>query len=528
MPGPMPTGGPFAMPMMESFVPRKIQPWIYLLIACIFQFSSSFYAGSMAHVMGELAFTKEDVMMINFFGLVGINLPFPFLFRYKFHFTNKSLLINAACVIIVCNILTMFVTSLPLICAINFVAGYFKLCGTFECMSNIQLWQTPKRDFSIFFPELYIVVLGSIEWNQFAAAYVDFFANWRMMHVLVIALMVLVVIFLLTCTKHFRFMKPLPLFGMDWLGMALWAALMLELCYIFNYGEYYDWLANDHIRYMIVALVPTAYFCINRARHIRHPFIAPQAWTYKNIWRMLLLFLAGELLVAIPNVIQNAYIGSILHYDSLHLANFNIMAFVGVILGCGFSYLWIHVLRLSYVRVIAIGFAAMVLSQILLYFLIAPGVDIEKFYMPTILRNFGFAINFASLTIYMEELMPFQHFFMGLTMMGFVRTGAGQAFSGAVYSYALRWAMADNTARYSGILNDVHIYGHDIGRTISSFMQQMLLISSKQIYGITCFVGIFLVLFMLMYSVPVRSTLKKMPYWNQIGKQVKKQMNKSE
>jgi hypothetical protein len=88
--------------------------------------------------------------------------------------------------------------------------------------------------------------------------------------------------------------------------------------------------------------------------------------------------------------------------------------------------------------------------------------------------------------------------------------------------------MADNTARYSGILNDVHIYGHDIGRTISSFMQQMLLISSKQIYGITCFVGIFLVLFMLMYSVPVRSTLKKMPYWNQIGKQVKKQMNKSE
>ena len=227
MPGPMPTGGPFTMPMMKSFVPRKIQPWIYLLIACIFQFSSSFYAGSMAHVMGGLAFTKEDVMMINFFGLVGINLPFPFLFRYKFHFTNKSLLINAACVIIVCNILTMFVTSLPLICAINFVAGYFKLCGTFECMSNIQLWQTPKRDFSIFFPELYIVVLGSIEWNQFAAAYVDFFANWRMMHVLVIALMVLVVIFLLTCTKHFRFMKPLPLFGMDWLGMALWAALTL-------------------------------------------------------------------------------------------------------------------------------------------------------------------------------------------------------------------------------------------------------------------------------------------------------------
>jgi hypothetical protein len=53
-------------------------------------------------------------------------------------------------------------------------------------------------------------------------------------------------------------------------------------------------------------------------------------------------------------------------------------------------------------------------------------------------------------------------------------------------------------------------------------MQQMLLISSKQIYGITCFAGVFLVLLMLLYSVPVRSTLKKMPYWNQIGRQMKK------
>jgi DHA2 family multidrug resistance protein len=524
MAGPIPTSGPFKMPMVKSFVPKKLQPWIYLLIAASFQFVDVFYTGSMTRIMGETGMLREDVMMICYCGLIGINLPFPFLFRYKFHFTNKSLLLNAACVILICNVLTMYITWLPALCAITFVGSYFKLCGTFECMSNIQLWQTPKRDFSVFFPELYIIVLGAIQWNPFVASYVGYYFNWHVMHIVGICLMLLVIAYVATCTRHFRFMKPMPLFGMDWLGMALWAALLMEICYIFNYGEHYNWLDSTRIRMMIVAVLPTAYFCINRERHVHHPFIDPKAWKYKNITRMLLLYLAAELMAAIPNVIQNAYIEGILHYDSLHTANFNLFAFIGIILGCGFTYLWIHKLRLSYVRIIAIGFAAMVASQIMLYFIISPDINIEKFYMPTVLRNFGFAINFTALTIYMEELMPFQHFFMGLTMMGFIRTGGGQAFGGAVYSFALRWATADNTARYSGILNSVHTYGQNIQHVASDFMQQMLLISSKQIYGITCFVGVFFVLFLLMYSTPVRSTLKKMPYWNVVGRQMRKTM----
>ena len=32
--------GPFIMPMFRSFVPRKMQPWIYLFIAVTFQLSS--------------------------------------------------------------------------------------------------------------------------------------------------------------------------------------------------------------------------------------------------------------------------------------------------------------------------------------------------------------------------------------------------------------------------------------------------------------------------------------------------------
>ena len=39
--------GPFVMPMFRSFVPRKMQPWIYLFIAVTFQLSGGVYLGAL-------------------------------------------------------------------------------------------------------------------------------------------------------------------------------------------------------------------------------------------------------------------------------------------------------------------------------------------------------------------------------------------------------------------------------------------------------------------------------------------------
>lgn len=134
----------FSMPMFNPWVPEKVRPWIYLLFALFFQLSSGVYFGSLQQMVGATGFTREDMVMVAMFGVVGVNMPFPFLFRYKLRFTNQQLLINAACVIAVCNLLSLWLISsdfgewrLPLLCIISYMAGYFKLCGTFECFSNI-------------------------------------------------------------------------------------------------------------------------------------------------------------------------------------------------------------------------------------------------------------------------------------------------------------------------------------------------------------------------------------------------------
>ena len=134
MAGPPMLQGPFSVPSFNSYVPRRLQPWIYLLFAFIFQLSGGIYGGAMSHVMGEYSLMREDVLMVIMCNVVGVAMPFPFLFKMKFRFTNRSLLLNAALVIAVCNVLIVWTESLPVMCALSYIAGFFKLCGTFECM----------------------------------------------------------------------------------------------------------------------------------------------------------------------------------------------------------------------------------------------------------------------------------------------------------------------------------------------------------------------------------------------------------
>ena len=55
------TGGPpphqeFSMPMMKGWVPRPIQPWLYVLTALCFQFSGGVYLGALDSIRGTTNF----------------------------------------------------------------------------------------------------------------------------------------------------------------------------------------------------------------------------------------------------------------------------------------------------------------------------------------------------------------------------------------------------------------------------------------------------------------------------------------
>lgn len=507
MAGPPMLQGPFRVPSFNSYVPRRLQPWIYLLFAFIFQLSGGIYGGAMSHVMGEYSLMREDVLMVIMCNVVGVAMPFPFLFKMKFRFTNRSLLLNAALVIAVCNVLIVWTESLPVMCALSYIAGFFKLCGTFECMSNIQLWMTPKRDFTVFFPLLYCIVLGNIALSPWITEHLIYiYQDWRIINWTMAGAMLTVALVVYVTTHDFRFMKPLPFISVDYLGCLLWSAWMLEFIFFFNYGEYYNWLDSKVMRMDVVLFLVTGYFCISRMMHIRHPYISPEAWRYKRLIPLLILFAFVEFMGSTPKVLQTAFTGGVLHFGNLTTNVLNVVEWGAVIMGCLFCLLWCKVLHWKYTRLLTIGVAAMVGYPVMMYSLIDQGLPIERLYLPTALRSFGNAIFFCMLTVYLEELMPFQHFFMGLTMAGIIRNGPVATMCSGLFSFGIRHQMADNMAR--GLPYDA---------------TQLLMISVRQLYGITCLIGIAVLLIFLIWDIePVRSTLKKMPSWNFVGKMMKR------
>ena len=501
--------GPFRVPSFYGFIPRRLQPWLYLAIAFIFLMSGGIYGGAMSQVMGEYSLMREDVLMIVMFNVVGVAMPFPFLFRMKFRFTNRQLLINAALVVAACNVLITLTDSVPVMCVLAYVAGFFKLCGTFEIMSTIQLWITGKRDFTVFFPVLYCLVLGNMSLSPWVTEHLIYICqDWRAINYAMAGLLLAVALFLYVTTHDFRFMKPLPFISVDYLGCLLWSAWMLEFIFFFNYGEHYNWLDSGVMRADALLFVVTGYFCVQRMRHIRHPYIAPGAWRYRRLVPLLVLFAFVEFMGSTPKVLQTAFTGAVLHFGTVTTNVLNFVEWTGAIAGCLFCLFWCKVLRLKYTRLLTLGVAAMVCYPVMMYFLIDPGLPIEALYAPTFLRSFGNAIFFCMLTVYLEELMPFQHFFMGLTMAGIIRNGPVSTMCSGLYSFALRRQMADNMAR--GLPYDA---------------SQLLMISVRSLYGITCLVGIAVLLVFLMWDIqPVRSTLKKMPAWNFVGRKMKRSM----
>lgn len=516
--------GPFTMPMFRAFVPRQIQPWIYLFFAVTFQLSGGLYLGTLNQMIGETTLMREDLLMCLYCNLAGMAIYFPVLFRMKFRFTNKTLLIAAATGVLFCNLLAPYITCLPLLWAVCFIEGICKIQGTFECMSNIQLWMTPQRDFTVFFPWLHIVILGSMQLADILSTSFMYYYHWSYMHLFIAGLMLVDLLILYTCTRHFRIIKKFPLFGIDWLGAVLWATLLLEVAYLFDYGDWYDWWNSPVIRRLSVAIIITFCISLGRMLTIRHPYFEPKMWTYRYLFPILILITLVEAFLATEHVLEEIFCSEVMDYEEMVSVRLNWFVLIGIIAGCLFAYWWMHVKRFNYLRLIIVGILGLIGYLSGYYFLLTTEIPISELYLPSIFRGFAYAILSATFMVCLEEIMTFQHFFQALSVFNMLHMVVGGVLGAALYTQGFSYYVTDNMARYGASVDRVAVSQStfQIGHFIEDFVQKMMEISLKQLYGWTLYACILLLLLFLIYDAPIRRELKPMPSWRSLRKEVAK------
>ncbi|MBD5320901.1 MAG: hypothetical protein HDS07_08470 [Bacteroides sp.] len=478
--------GPFDIPEVPDYIPRRLKPYLFILFVLIVQFSGGLYLAAASDMVGTTALMQEDILMAGYASLIGLAINFAVMFRIKFRFSTRAQLLASAAVLIAANLICAHTTSVPLLVATCFVAGWFRMQATLACNSTIQLWLTPVRDMAIFFCYVYIIVDSVIQLSGIATVYTAFFSQWEYMHWTMTGLLALMMIMVMILVRPMRGPMFIPLLGIDWIGAALWAGFMMCFTFICVYGNYFDWWNAVEIRG--AAIIGLACLCINlwRASFLRHPYISFQAMKNRNVIRATVIYLIFFTLIATEHVFEHSYAATILGFDETNLIDLNWYVFAGIIAGCAFTYFTFALRKWRYKTMTAIAFALAIVYLAYFYFFIDYGVEKEMLFIPLFFRGAAAVIiSIVFLTSIVQSGLSFQVFPQALTINGFTGAVMGATLGPAIIGELLRHTMAKNAALLSTNISNTNpeVAFAPIGQLYGLVQTQALVVSMKEIYG---------------------------------------------
>jgi DHA2 family multidrug resistance protein len=335
--------------------------------------------------------------------------------------------------------------------------------------------------------------LGCIQEDVTMAGYASF-----------IGMLMVVWICVMCLTRTIRLGKKIPLYGIDWIGLLLWTVMLFAIVFICIYGDFYDWLDSVQIRSCIVIAVVSLLININRMTSIRHPYIDPQVFRYKKFPVVLFLFLMLCLFLTTSSVLQNAFMTSILQYDTLNAISLNWCVFAGILAGAGIVFFRQAVLKEGYKLLISVGFTLIVMYQYYMYFLlIYPDLNIESLYLPNFLKGIGHGVLYISLTIYVAKHIPFKHFFQSLCVLSFIRTSIATPLGAAILNRWMKHLQRDNWGLLSRNMDNLHEWMPDVSlmQLYEEVNTQTMLTSLKELFGWICLLGTVFLVIVLSYRI---------------------------
>ncbi|MBD5336864.1 MAG: hypothetical protein HDR95_06105 [Bacteroides sp.] len=496
--------GPFDIPDVPNYVPRKLKPYLFIFFVLIVQFSGGVYLAAASGMVGTTALMQEDILMAGYASLIGLAINFAVMFRIKFRFSTRTQLLSSAIVLIAANIICAYTTSVPVLVITCFVAGWFRMQATFACNSTIQLWLTPVRDMAIFFCYVYIIVDSVIQLSGIATIYTAFFSQWEYMQWIMVGLLALMMLMVMILVKPVRGPMFIPLLGIDWIGSILWTGFMMCFTFICVYGNYFDWWYAVEIKG--ATIIGFACLAINlwRASFLHHPYISFMAMKNRNVIRATGIYLVFFTLLATEHVFEHSYAATVLGFDETNLIDLNWYVFAGIIAGCGFTYFTFALRKWRYKTMTAIGFVLAIVYLAYFYFFIDYGIEKEMLFIPLFFRGAASVIiSIVFLTSIVQSGLPFQVFPQALTINGFTGAVMGATFGPAIIGELLRHTMAKNAVLLGVNITNTNpdIIHAPLGQLFEMVQIQALIVSMKEIYGWLLIVAIVsLTVILLSYS----------------------------
>ena len=490
---------PFSIPQIR-FIPEKMKPWLLILFILVFNCTGGVYLAAVSDMVGSTQLLQEDIMMAGYASLVGMALFFAIMFRLKWAIRPKTTLGSCILVLLAANVICMHTGSVPVLVGVSLVAGFFRMWAIYECNSTIQLWITPKRDMSIWFCYIYLIVNSTIQLTGIAALSFSVWASWHYMYWFIIGALLVIYLIVTICYKGIRIMPRLPLLGIDWIGMLLWGAIAMSVLFICVYGEHYDWWQSEHIWFATVLGVVSLGLNLWRATFLRHPYISLTIFKMPIVPICVGIILVMDLLLAPSHIFEHALMESVLGYDHLNTLTLNWVAIVGVVIGIVFTWQTFARRKWTYQRMLVIAFSCFAFYLAYFYFRIDYNLPKEALYLPVILRSAGYVM-VAVMMLTANSRLPFPYIFLhGLSFQNMFSAALAAPIGNAIVGRALKIVMTRNAMLLGDRMDNVGLStSHaSFGELYGMVQVQALVESMKEIYGwlllvaIVCLIGLML------------------------------------
>ncbi len=488
---------PFSIPQIR-FVPDPLKPWLLILFIMVFNCTGGVYLAAVSDMVGSTQLLQEDIMMAGYASLVGMAVFFAIMFRLKWAVRPKTALGWCTLVLIAANLICMHTGSVPVLVGVSLVAGFFRMWAIYECNSTIQLWITPKRDMAIWFCYIYLMVNTTIQLTGIAALSFSVWASWHYMYWFIIAALLAIYLIVLICYKGISIMPRLPLYGIDWVGMVLWAATAMSILFICIYGEHYDWWQSEYIWFATAAAVIS--FALNwwRSTYLRHPYISFAIFKMPIVPICVAIILVMDLLLAPSHIFEHALMEGILGYDHLNTLTLNWVSIVGVFVGILFTWQTFARRKWTYQRMLVIVFSCFAFYLAYFYFRIDYNLPKEALYLPIFARSAGYVI-VAVMMLTANARLPFPYTFLhGLSFQNMFSAALAGPIGTAIVGRWLKVTMTRNSMLLGERMDSVKLSTSQasFGELYGMVQVQSLLESMKEIYGwllllaIACLIGL--------------------------------------
>ena len=184
-------------------------------------------------------------------------------------------------------------------------------------------------------------------------------------------------------------------------------------------------------------------------------------------------------------------------------------------MGSYFSYLYFAKYKLlGYRYITLIAFVSITLYLLVFYFIIDYNLPKEMLFLPILLRSFGYVLLSICLITSLTRL-PFNIFFNGIAVNGFVGAGLAGVFGSAVLVRLFKITFNKNIMLISSHIDNSYA-DVNINNIFMLVKDQALIVSLKELYGWLSFISIIILFLIILIKIDINPRSVILPTYKAI------------